>query len=204
MRFAFNAPLTAIAGIFFLDEVLSLLVFFGSILVTTGVAIAVVYGQKLPSSSYWDVVHGSLPVGLLFGFLAAAGQAGGILLSRPWIAKGVDPIAGSAVRVAIAAVALVNVYEFSSRGIQRDHSTWTTEIIMKNLGTGVIGMGVGLTLVMFALQGGEAGIISTLCSAAPVFILPFLWVISARRPVFGVWVGASIVFSRTALIIIKG
>ena len=204
VMFAFNAPLTAIAGIFFLNEILSLSVFLGCILVTSGVVIAVVYGQKQSSSSHWDVVHGSLPIGLLFGFLAAAGQAGGILLSRPLMAQGVDPIAASAVRVAIAAVALIIVYEISSRGMQRDHSAWTKEVILKTLGSGVIGMGVGMTLVMFALQGGEAGIVSTLSSAAPVFILPVLWIISACRPVFGAWVGASIVFFGTALIFIRG
>ena len=78
--FVFNEPLTAVAGIFVFNEVLSLLVFLECILVTTAVVIAVVYGQKQSSSTHWDVVHGSLPVGLLFGFLAAAGQAGGILL----------------------------------------------------------------------------------------------------------------------------
>ncbi len=93
VMFAFNAPLTAIAGICFLDEILSLPVFLGCILVTSGAVIAVVHGQKQSSSSHWDVTHGSLPVGLLFGFLAAAGQAGGILLSRPLMAQGVDPIA---------------------------------------------------------------------------------------------------------------
>ena len=77
VMFEFNAPLKAVAGIFSLDEILSLSVFLGRILVTTGVVIAVVFGQKQSSPSHWDVVHGSLPVGLLFGFLAAAGQAGG-------------------------------------------------------------------------------------------------------------------------------
>ena len=65
VMFAFNAPLTAIAGIFFLNEILSLSVFLGCILVTTGVVIAVIYGQKQSSSSHWDVVHGSLPAGLI-------------------------------------------------------------------------------------------------------------------------------------------
>jgi len=204
VMFAFNAPLTAIAGIFYLDEVLSLPVFLGCVLVTTGVVVAIVYGQKQSSSSHWDDVHGSLPLGLLFGFLAAAGQAGGILLSRPLMEQGIDPIAGSAVRVAIAAIALVAVYEASNRTVKRDHSVWTRKVIVQTLGSGVIGMGVGMTLVMFALQGGEAGIVSTLSSAAPVLILPILWATSRRRPAFGAWIGASIVFFGTALILIRG
>ena len=101
------------------------------------------------------------------------------------MAKGVDPIVASAVRVAIGAVALAIVWEFPSRGIQRDHFAWTIKVIRKTVGSDVIGMSVGMTLVMFALQGGEAEIISTLTSAAPVFFLPILCMISARRPVFG-------------------
>ena len=93
--FALNAPLTAIAGIFFLDEVLSFPVFLGCLFVTSGVMIAVVYGRRPSVSSHWEAAHGSLPLGLLFGFLATAGQAGGILLSRPLMKQG----AGSGCRV---------------------------------------------------------------------------------------------------------
>ena len=95
VMFALNAPLTAIAGIFFLDEVLSFPVFLGCLFVTSGVMIAVVYGRRPSVFSHWEAAHGSLPLGLLFGFLATAGQAGGILLSRPLMEQGV----GSGCRV---------------------------------------------------------------------------------------------------------
>jgi drug/metabolite transporter (DMT)-like permease len=132
VMFALNAPLTAIAGIFFLDEVLSFPVFLGCLLVTSGVMIAIAYGRRPSVSSHWEAVHGSLPLGLLFGFLAAAGQAGGILLSRPLMEQGVDPVAGSAVRVAIAALALFMTYGWTTRGTAKDHSVWTRTIILKN------------------------------------------------------------------------
>ena len=103
----------------------------------------------------------------------------------------------------VIAVALAVVYEFFSRGIQRDHSVWTAEVIPKTPGSGVIGMGVGMPLVMFTLRDGKAGIVSTVSSAASVFILPVLWVISASRPVSGAWVSASIVFFGTALVFIE-
>ena len=86
------------------------------------------------------------------------------------MAQGVDPIAALAVRVAFATVALAVVYEFSSRSIQSDHSAWTTEVILKTLEIGVIGLGVGMTLLMFALQGGRAGIVLTV-SSTPHFFL---------------------------------
>jgi drug/metabolite transporter (DMT)-like permease len=202
VMFAFNAPLTAIAGIFYLDELLSFPVFVGCVLVTTGVIVAISYGQTQSSRNHWDAIHGSLPIGLLFGFLAAAGQAGGILLSRPLMQEGIDPVAASAVRVAIAAIALIVVYELSTHRSKKDHSVWTRQIVVKTVGSGIIGMGIGMTLVMFALRGGEAGIVSTLSSAAPVLMLPIIWATSGRRPALGAWIGATIVFFGTALILI--
>ena len=202
VMFAFNAPLTAIAGIFYLDELLSFPVFVGCVLVTTGVIVAISYGQTQSSRNHWDAIHGSLPIGLLFGFLAAAGQAGGILLSRPLMQEGIDPVAASAVRVAIAAIALIVVYELSTHRSKKDHSIWTRQIVVKTVGSGIIGMGIGMTLVMFALRGGEAGIVSTLSSAAPVLMLPIIWATSGRRPALGAWIGATIVFFGTALILI--
>ena len=68
----------------------------------------------------------------------------------------------------------------------------------------MIGVNFAMILVMFALKSGEAGIVSTLSSAALVLILPVLWVISARRSVFGAWVGASIVFFGIALTFTEG
>jgi len=90
------------------------------------------------------------------------------------------------------------------RGTEKDHSVWTRTIILKTIGSGVIGMGVGMTLVMFALTDGEAGIVSTLSSAAPVVMLPVLRVTSQERPALGAWIGALFVFSGTALILNLG
>ena len=102
------------------------------------------------------------------------------------------------------ALALFIIYGWTARGTAKDHSVWTRTIILKTIGSGVIGMGVGMTLVMFALTGGEAGIVSTLSSAAPVVMLPVLWVTSQERPALGAWIGALIVFFGTALILNLG
>lgn len=85
--------------------------------------------------------------------LAAAGQAVGILLSPPLMAQvfihfsfnnsnGDSGCSSCCVRI-------------FSRGIQRDDSVWTAEVIPKTQGSGVIGTGVGMPLVMFTLRGGK-------------------------------------------------
>jgi drug/metabolite transporter (DMT)-like permease len=201
MMFALNAPLAALFGVWFLDEVLPPLVLIGCLLVTAGIMVAIAFGRRRSGENPWDVVHGSLPLGLAFGLLAAAGQAGGLLLSRPLMEQGVDPIAGSAIRVLVGCLALLLTYEIQQFRKKRDHAMWTRAHVMQTFGSSFIGMGVGMTLVMFALSGGEAGVVATLSSAAPVVMLPMIWLTSQRAPAFGAWVGAAVVLVGTALVL---
>ncbi len=202
IMFALNAPLSVIAGIYFLDEMLSFLILCGCLTVTAGVTIALIFGPGRFGVSSWDKLHGSLPVGLLYGFLAATGQAAGIILTRPLMDQGIDPIAAAAVRVTAGGIALFVAFEFMQRKSVRDHSVWTRQILFLTLGSGIIGMGFGMTLVLYGLSGGQAGIISTLSSAAPIFMIPVLWIASRQLPVFGSWTGALIVFLGTAMIMV--
>lgn len=201
IMFALNAPLAALFGVWFLDEVLPPLVLIGCLLVTAGIMVAIAFGRRRSGENPWDVIHGSLPLGLAFGLLAAAGQAGGLLLSRPLMEQGVDPIAGSAVRVVVGCVALFLTYEIQQFRKSRDHALWTRAYILQTFGSSLIGMGVGMTLVMFALSGGEAGVVATLSSAAPVVMLPMIWLTSRHAPALGAWVGAVIVLIGTALVL---
>lgn len=201
MMFALNAPLAALFGVWFLDEVLPPLVMIGCLLVTAGIMVAIALGRRRSGENPWDVVHGSLPLGLAFGLLAAAGQAGGLLLSRPLMEQGVDPIAGSAIRVLVGCVALLLTYEIQQFRQQRNHAMWTRAYVLQTFGSSFIGMGVGMTLVMFALSGGEAGVVATLSSAAPVVMLPMIWITSKRAPAFGAWMGAVVVLVGTALVL---
>lgn len=200
IMFALNAPLAAILGVLFLDEMLAPAVWLGCLTVTAGIIIAIAFGRRRSGDNPWDVIHGSLPAGLLFGFLAALGQAGGILLSRPVMETGADPIAASAVRVGVGCLALLITYEIQQFRKPRDHRQWTTQYVIQTFGSGFIAMGVGMTCVMFALIGGKAGLVATLSSAAPIVLLPMIWLTSRQAPALGAWVGASIVVLGTALI----
>mgnify|MGYP006302557593 FL=1 len=200
VMFALNAPLAALAGVLLLGERLEVWVALGCVTVTAGVVIAILYGRRRSGVDHWETVHGSLAAGLAFGFLAAVGQAGGIILSRPLMESGVDPVAGSAVRVAVSCLALLVTYEIQTWRQPKDHSVWTRQHLVMTAGSGLFGMGLGMTLVMFALVGGQAGVVSTLSSAAPVVMLPLLWITSGQRPLMSAWLGALIVFVGTGLI----
>ena len=71
------------------------------------------------------------------------------------------------------------------------------------LATAVIGLGLGMTLLMFALAGGKVGIISTLSATSPVLILPMLWLRTGQRPTAASWLGAAIACAGMALIFLR-
>ena len=55
---------------------------------------------------------------------------------------------------------------------------------------GSVAMVVGMTLLIFALVGGNIGIVATLSATAPILILPMLWIIDKKIPNATAWVGA--------------
>jgi len=43
---------------------------------------------------------------------------------------------------------------------------------------GFMGMGVGMTMLIYALKFGNPGVISTLSSTMPIMIIPILWIVT--------------------------
>jgi drug/metabolite transporter (DMT)-like permease len=66
--------------------------------------------------------------------------------------------------------------------------------------TGFLSLGIGMTLLLFALSGGKAGIVSTISATTPVIILPLLWLRTGERPAAGAWLGAAFAVVGMALI----
>ena len=66
--------------------------------------------------------------------------------------------------------------------------------------TALIGLLLGMTLFLFALQGSKTGIIATLSATSPVIILPLLWLRTGQRPSAKSWAGAGLAVAGLALI----
>jgi len=75
--------------------------------------------------------------------------------------------------------------------------------IVMTLATAVIGLLIGMTLFLYALQGSETGIIATLSATSPVIILPLLWLRTGQRPNGSSWVGAALAVAGLALIFMR-
>ncbi len=185
LLFSFHAPFTAILGFFFYSEIWSWKSLLGSILICFGVFIAI--SSRYETADARIPLHKTLQfVGL--GLAAALCQAVGVLLLKPIFQTGDgDPILVSTLRIGIATLALILV-RVSSR-----FKSWKKlnfRLLVQIVLNGFVAMVVGMTLLVFALVGGNTGIVATLAATAPIIILPMLWLIDKKMPNINAWLGA--------------
>ncbi len=200
--FALNAPIAAVLGWLVLGETLSAQASAGIALTVAGVALAILYGRRGAPGHAWETVKGSLLLGIAAGLGAAAGQATGSLIARPVMAAGFDPFAASLLRVFVAAIGLTVLTRLPLGGV-RQAGPLTPWIAALTALTAFLGLGVGMTLLLFALAGGKVGIVATLSATSPVLILPLLWLRTGQRPGAGAWAGAALVVLGMALIFLR-
>lgn len=201
--FATNAPMAAILSAIFYGERFTTPALIGTILILTGVTLAIGFGTRPGQNHHWEEIRGNLWIGVGFGLLGALGQAVGVLIADPVFDGSVSTWAGAAVRAIVGLVALLALRGyFEKRAIVPKPSriplkTWGILIL-----SGTIGMVIGKTLVLVALSGGDPGIVSILVSTSPALQLPLIWLVTRERPAAGAWLGAMLAAAGTALIVI--
>lgn len=195
--FALNAPMAAVLGWLVLDERLGWQAGLGIAVTVAGVALAIL-GRPASGAHRLEQVWGGLGVGVLFGLGAALGQATGALIARPWMAGGLDPYVGSLIRVGASGLAMgmVAALPFAP---PRPQNVSGRVLVLTGL-TAVIGLLLGMTLFLYALQGSQTGIIATLSATSPVIILPLLWLRTGQRPSAMSWAGGMLAVIGLALI----
>ncbi|BAM87933.1 putative permease of the drug/metabolite transporter (DMT) superfamily [Bradyrhizobium oligotrophicum S58] len=176
----------AVLGYLLLDETLSTIKIIGVGCILGGVCVAIIFRQPGAIS---DETHGSLRTGLLFGLAAALFAAAAVLVARPVMAAGLDPALATSIR---AAIGLAGLLTLSVMPGGRSSLPVDRSVMIRSALSGVLGMGVGMTLVLFALTSRPVGIVSSLSSTTPVMILPLLWWSTGLRPAPAAWLGAAL------------
>jgi len=203
--FATNAPMSILLGWLFLNEHLSLSQLFACGLVLSGVIVAILFGKR-SSLHAWEQTKGKLSVGVLMALGGALGQASGALLSKPALLAGADPIAVSALRVSTGAVALILAYRLFYRHRQPAHAIPFLQLTRRDFigiaTLATIGMVIGMSVLVWGVGNANVGIVTTLSAVVPVLILPGLWITTGQRPALGAWLGAILVVTGAALIIL--
>lgn len=197
--FATNAPITVALGAWLLGEPLSAQRLSGFGLITGGVVLAVLFGRGRRHVHDWETVRGPLWQGVALGLAAAVAQAAGVLVVKPVMAAGVDPFAAAAVRVGVAVCGLL-LMALLPLDLVRAQAPWSRVMVLRTALSGLTGMTVGMTLLLWALETGDAGLVATLAGTTPVVILPLLWWRTRERPAAGAWIGAVLVVTGTALL----
>ena len=199
--FSLAAPFTVIINIIFLNEISSFISIFGCFVVFFGVVIAIAYGDKKKINHRWETVEGSLKIGIILAICAALCQAIGIVMMKPILNVGADPIASAAIRTATSCF-LLSLTFLLNYEILKAKTNLTFKIVFQSILSGFLGMALGMSLLLIALQKADAGIVATLSSTSPIMILFLLWIFTKKIPTLAAWIGTIIAILGTALIFI--
>ena len=200
--FATHALFSALLGFWVLDERMGAQALLGGALVVGGVMTAIALGSRKDESHALEQVRGHVPFGVAMGLLAALCQATGSLIAKPVMASGVDPVAGTVIRVGVTCAAHL-VLLWAGAGVARTQGALSGAVLGKVALSGMIGMGLGMSLILLALQHGNVGLVGILSSVSPVLVLPLLWWRLGRAPAHGAWWGAGLTVLGTMLVLIR-
>ena len=199
--FSLAAPFTVILNIFFLGIKMSSINLFGCFIVFIGVVIAITYGSNKNNEHKWESIQGSLIIGVTFGILAALCQSIGLIMMKPILDAGADPIASASIRTTISCFLLSFTFFLKSENfISKKPIDFL--IIKKSIISGFLGMALGMSLLLVALQKADAGIVATLSSTSPIMILFLIWILTKKIPSLGAWIGTVLAIIGTSLIFI--
>ena len=200
--FATHALFSAMLGFGVLGESMALQTIVGGFVVVGGVMIAVMFGSHKDDDHAWEAVGSQWRSGVALALLAALCQAAGSLIAKPIMAQGVDPVAATTVRVSATCVAQF-VLLWSGFQAARTQQTATPATLGRVALSGFIGMGVGMSLILLALQHGDVGTVGILSSVTPVMVLPLMWVYFRRAPATGAWAGALLTVAGTSMVLAR-
>jgi len=198
--FATHAAFSAALGFALLGERMSLQAFAGAVLTLVGVMLAIVLGRHKDETHAWEADHGSVGLGVALALVAALCEAVGSLIAKPVMAQQVDPVLASAVRVTVATAAH-GVLLMTGFAAARATQAPTLRVLGQTALNGLIAMGIGMTLVLLALEKGDVGMVAILSSVSPILVLPLLWLQLGRAPAPGAWLGAILTVVGTGLIL---
>ncbi|NUQ78792.1 MAG: DMT family transporter [Polyangiaceae bacterium] len=194
---ALSPPMTAVLGWIALGEELKALDWLAMGVTLAGVAWVVF--ERAPAAKE-EAPAGEKPIrGYLLALLGAAGQSGGMLLSKLGM-KDYDAVAATQIRV-IAAVGIYSLLFLALgwwghviRGFKH-----TSGMAFAALGAAA-GPFVGVTLSLVAIQHTQMGVAATIMSIVPVMIIPFVILINKERVSARAALGAAVAVAGVALL----
>ena len=190
----------AIAWLFF-GERLTLVQFAGMLVTLVGIGWVVLARPVLQAGEQHTRLSGR---GVLFGVIAALGQAGGLVLSKQGMSGDFSPFAGTLIRMT-AAILFLWIMAFFQKQVKstfsavREHPTALGWAAFGAL----FGPVVGVSASLLAIQHAEVGVASTLMALPPVFMLPISYFVFKERFGWQAVAGTLVAIAGVALLFLR-
>jgi len=171
--FTLAPPMSALIALIFLGEQLSLMTWIGIMITVCGVIWVV---TEESGDEKIQIKKEDLLPGILFGALAALGQATGVVMTRSVLTQtNLTTLQSTVVRLAPALVALIIIIMIIGRGYEKlEKESIDKKLIGKVVLASIIGAYICLWLQQIAIENLQAGIAQTMLSTSPIFILPMV------------------------------
>ncbi len=151
-------------------ETLNLLQIAGIIITLAGIGWVVLQRRQVQMG---DAPPELSKKGILFGIIAALGQAGGLILSRLGMEEDFSPFAGTLIRMIAGLVFLWGTAIFRKQAVHALKTTLQHPVALRWVIFGTFfGPVIGIAASLLALQHAKMGIASTIMALPPVFMLP--------------------------------
>lgn len=200
LLFSCHAVFSVLLGYFLFSETMTHIELLGSALVFSGVICAIFFGRKKQNNNHLEIITGKLWIGVLLGLVAALCQALGGIIAKPIMQTEIDPIAASAIRMMAAFIAHW-VFYISGVKIARATRPINLKVFAITALNAFLAMAVGMTLILYALQKGNVGMVALLSSTTPIMLLPLLWLYTGKRPNRYAWIGAILAVAGTSILV---
>ncbi|MBR0576119.1 DMT family transporter [Proteiniclasticum sp. BAD-10] len=164
---ALAPPITALFSYFLLDEVLGFGQILGMLVTVLGIAIVILGKEKGKKKL---VVRHSVK-GILYAFLGALGQAGGLILSKVGV-KDLNPFVATEIRIFSGILGFILIITFF-KSWPGFFQTFKLKSVMAGITVGsLFGPVVGVSLSLMAVKYTSTAIASTLMAITPILIIP--------------------------------
>lgn len=164
-----NPAFGAILAYFTFGEIIKPIGNFGMIITILGICL-VIYQQNSKEVTKFTINS----KGIIFGFLASIGQAGGLILTKyAFLINNLHPLSATFYRIFPSFVALILIGLLSKRFNRKSIELLINKKILILLITGsIIGPYLGITFSYIAVTHIHVGIAATIMSLQPVLMLP--------------------------------
>ena len=163
--------MSALLAFVLFGEALSTKAVTGILITVIGIGLVLYQSSEAPAVKYKISTNG-----IIFGLLAALGQALGLIFAKFAFQMGdINGFTASFIRISFSTLIMLPVIMKGKKHIALYRVLVTDKKALLSMLTGAfLGSGLGITLSLIAVQKTKVGIASTLMATAPIMMLPMV------------------------------